>query len=435
MNILSTLKWINNEVLIIPSILIFSFCAIYFTFKNKFSQFIQWKKFFKIIKNEFKKENNKNDLLDETINSLKALFISMATTIGIGNIVSPSIAIILGGPGALFWLILYIILGSSIKYNEVLLAIKTRKNINGKIVGGPMQYLGLISDYLSKWYSLIISILILSWSALQGNTLSAILNTEGIEEYKTGLVLSLFILIILNGGLKRISKFTNIMVPFMCAGYMIFSFIILFKNKADIIDSLILIIKSAFCLKSATGGICSIGFLNMFRVGIYRGIFITESGLGTSSISHSSSNNESAEDQATIAMFSAYIDAFLSLLSGLVFITNKFSIEYSVRSTIIYEIFKLNSPLLGKIIFTICVILFSLTTIIGNSFNGRQAFSSLTNSKYIKIYTVLTIISIYIGSISKLDVIWEAVDIILTLVSIPNLFGLLYLNKKNKLKI
>lgn len=435
MNILSTLKWINNEVLIIPSILIFSFCAIYFTFKNKFSQFIQWKKFFKIIKNEFKKENNKNDLLDETVNSLKALFISMATTIGIGNIVSPSIAIILGGPGALFWLILYIILGSSIKYNEVLLAIKTRKNINGKIVGGPMQYLGLISDYLSKWYSLIISILILSWSALQGNTLSAILNTEGIEEYKTGLVLSLFILIILNGGLRRISKIANIMVPFMCAGYMIFSFIILFKNKADIPDSLILIIKSAFCLKSATGAICSIGFLNMFRVGIYRGIFITESGLGTSSISHSSSNNESAEDQATIAMFSAYIDAFLSLLSGLIFITNKFSIEYSVRSTIIYEIFKLNSPLLGKIIFTICVILFSLTTIIGNSFNGRQAFSSLTNSKYIKIYTVLTIISIYIGSISKLDVIWEAVDIILTLVSIPNLFGLLYLTKKNKLKI
>jgi AGCS family alanine or glycine:cation symporter len=434
MNILSTLKWINNEVLIIPSILIFSFCAIYFTFKNKFSQFIQWKKFFKIIKNEFKKENNKNDLLDETVNSLKALFISMATTIGIGNIVSPSIAIILGGPGALFWLILYIILGSSIKYNEVLLAIKTRKNINGKIVGGPMQYLGLISDYLSKWYSLIISILILSWSALQGNTLSAILNNEGIEEYKTGLVLSLFILIILNGGLKRISKFANIMVPFMCAGYMIFSFIILFKNKADILDSLILIIKSAFCLKSATGGICSIGFLNMFRVGIYRGIFITESGLGTSSISHSSSNNESAEDQATIAMFSAYIDAFLSLLSGLIFITNKFSIEYSVRSTIIYEIFKLNSPLLGKIIFTICVILFSLTTIIGNSFNGRQAFSSLTNSKYIKIYTLLTIISIYIGSISKLDVIWEAVDIILTLVSIPNLFGLLYLTKRNKIK-
>ena len=426
MELLSFFKWLNDSVFAVPSTLLFFGVGIFLTIKNGFLQIRCFPRFIALVRLGLSGEQKTEH--KGTINSFHAMFTAMATTIGMGNVVGPSVAIMMGGPGALFWLILYIIIGSATKFTEVVFAVVTRtKTSEGNYVGGPVTYLGTVHSWLGFWYGIVMIFLFMGWSGLQANTLAQIFAQEGIPAWIIGLVLALLTLLVLSGGAKRVGVVASKLVPIMFVGYVSFSLFILLKDWHAFIAALQLVWHSILSPAAAAGAFAGASIVQTMRVGIFRGIHITESGTGTSSIPHALADVKNPTDQGILAMFSASADAALSFLSGMLVLVTGLWMQGEFRSTLIYEAYKLHSPVIGQWVLLISISLFVLTTVIGNSFNGIQSFTALMKNRWVKGYIALTILTIFIGSLLKVQLIWEMMDTLLMLVVIPNLIGLVIL--------
>jgi len=426
MDFLQFLKWLNNDFLAMPVTLLFFGVAIVLTIKTGFLQIRAFPRFMSLIIDGIgrkKRQNVQGEM--RTIDSIHALFTAMATTIGIGNIVSPSLAIIAGGPGALFWLVLYILIGSATKFTEVVFALHTRiKTDDGHIIGGPMRYLSQVKPWLAVWYGFAMAILMAGWSGVQANTLASILGYESVPVWVTGLFLAALVWIVLQGGATRVGNVATALVPTMFVCYVSFALFILLSNPAALLNAFKLIWHSILSPSAAVGGLTA---FSVMHIGVCRGIFITESGLGTSSIPHAMADVQKPSDQGILAMFSAGADAFLSLLSGLLVLATGIWMQGEFRSTLVYEVFKIYSPSFGRYILLISIALFAITTVIGNVFNGRQSFASLTNFRWIKSYVLFAIAVVFCGSFMSPCLVWAMMDTALIFVAIPNLIGVLYL--------
>lgn len=432
MSLLEFFDVLNNQILAFPSIVLFFGVSLYLTIKTRFVQIRAFPRFIYLICGGL---NRKEGITErtESINAFHALFTAMATTIGMGNMVSPSLAIMVGGPGALFWLLFYMFFGSVTKFTEVTFALSTRKFLpDGFIIGGPMQYLKSVNNFLGYWYSYVIIIVLLSWSSGQTNTLANILYVEGIDHWMVGLAMALFVVVALQGGAKRVGAFASKMVPFMFVLYMVFSLTLLLRNPLALLNAFKQIGNNIFTPSAAMGGFLGASVLRAIREGMFRGIFITEAGLGTSSIPHALADTTKPTDQGILAMGSIIADALLSMVSGLlVLITGIWSIG-TFRSTLIYEVFKINSPGIGQYVLLISVSLFVLTTVMGNSFNGFQSMGMLTkdNPFLMRIYIFVTALVIFVGALIPMPLIWHVMDTLVMFVAVPNLIGLLILAYK-----
>ncbi len=419
--------WLNNHVLAFPSIVLFFGVSLILTLKTGFVQIRAFPRFLRLIKDGVKEVKHKKG---ETINPFHALFAAMATTIGMGNVVSPSLAIMIGGPGALFWLLFYMFFGAVTKYAEVTFALSTRQFLkDGFVVGGPIQYLKSVGIWLSNWYGYVIIFVIVSWSGGQANTLANILALEGVPHWVVGLVLAGFVLLALSGGSKRVGDFASKMVPIMFILYVTFAFSILVRNPAALLTAIKQIFQNAFSPSAAVGGFFGASVFRAVREGMFRGLFITEAGLGTSSIPHALADTKNPTDQGVLAMGSIIADAFLSALSGLlVLITGIWSLG-SFRSTLIYEVFKLHAPGIGQYVLLFSVTLFVLTTVMGNTLNGMQSFGILVkdNNVLMKLYMAFNLIVIFIGALVPMKLLWDIMDTLVMFVAVPNLIGLLIL--------
>lgn len=426
MNILEPIKAIN-ALFCIPSVAIFFGAAIILTIKTRFLQFRGFGRFIKMVRSK-KHDHEQKKHNHDTIDAFHALFAAMATTIGMGNMVGPTIAIFTGGPGALFWLIVYMFFASVTKYVEVCFAIDTRiKTTNGHIIGGPMQYLKAVHVFLADWYMWVMAFLFVCWSALQSNTLAAIYAQEGVPQWLIGALLAISVLIVLQGGAQRVGLVASKLVPFMFCLYVVFVMLILFKDYTLFAHALSQVFSSVFCARAASGGLMGFGFLTAMRAGAYQGIYISEAGIGTSSIPHAMADTQKATDQGLLALYSMAADALISLMSGMIVLVTGVWMFGDFRSTLIYEAFKLHTPGIGQIVLLMAISLFVLTTVIGNSFNGVQTYASITKYKYIRGYIAFTIISIFFGSMINVRLAWEIMELLLTLVAVPNVLGILYL--------
>lgn len=436
MDLLLFFKWLNNEFLAIPVTILFFGVAIILTVKTGFLQIRALPRFIRLLTQGVKpKLTSDGKKVTGSMGSIHALFTAMATTIGIGNIVSPSLAIISGGPGALFWLVFYILIGSATKFTEVVFALHTRiKTEDGHIIGGPMYYLAQVQPWLAVWYGCAMAFLMAGWSSVQANTIASILAYESIPAWITGLSLAVMVWFVLQGGAQRVGNVAAALVPTMFVCYVSFSLYILLSHPVALLQAFKLIAHNIFTPSAAVSGLTAFGVM---RIGICRGIFITESGLGTASIPHAMADVQKPSDQGILAMFSAGADAFLSLLSGLLVLVTGIWTQGEFRSTLVYEVFKNYSPTFGRYILMVSIALFAITTVIGNSFNGRQSFASITNFRWIKLYVLFTIILIMCGSVSNSCLMWEMMDTALIFVAIPNLIGVLYLafKKPDLLKV
>lgn len=433
MDLISFFKWLNNDILALPATIVFLGAGILLTIKTGFLQFRGFPRFVSLITSGIsrrKKTGASGEM--RTMDSIHALLTAMGTTIGIGNVVGPSLAIMVGGPGALFWLIVYIIIGASTKFTEVVFALITReKTADGHIIGGPMRYLIGVSSSLALWYGLAMSLLMAGWSGVQANTLASILALESVPTWCTGLGLAVFVWVVLQGGAQRVGVVASKLVPLMFVFYISFALLILLKDPSAVIAAFKLIFGHAFTASAITGAFLGATVLQSMRYGVYRGIFITESGLGTASIPHSMADAQNPTDQGLLALFSAGADAFLSLISGLLVLVTGIWTTGEFRSTLMYEVFMLHSPVVGRLVLTAAITLFALTTVMGNSFNGRQAFASLTQFRWVRFYILFTVCMIFLGSLMHAKLAWEMMDTVLTFVAVPNLIGLLYLAYKN----
>jgi AGCS family alanine or glycine:cation symporter len=415
-----------KDILDIPTTTLFFAVSIFLTFKTRFLQIRALPRFISLLKDGMKRtkiENQQGQV--HTIDAFHALFTAMATTIGMGNLVGPTVAIFAGGPGALFWLLLYTMLGAVTKFTEVTFALLTReRTADGSIIGGPMQYLKQISNAWSLWYSYIMIVLFVGWSMVQANTLAAIFAQEQIPEWVTGAGLAFLTFIVLIGGAQRVGNIASKLVPIMFVFYIAFAFFILFKDITALKNACWLICNCILKPAAPVGGFLGATICQAISHGVYRGVYITEAGLGTSSIAHAMADTQKPTDQGILAMYSMTADALLSLISGLLVLVTGVWQQGIFRSTLIYEAFKMHAPGIGQLVLIVSISLFVLTTVIGNSFNGRQTAASIFGTRGVQLYMATTIMLIFIGSMLHVVLAWLLMDIVTTLVAVPNLIGI-----------
>ncbi len=426
MTLLDVCHW-TNEFLAVPSLIVFLGSGIVLTLKTRFVQIRAFPRLLTLLKKGVKHSHQVKN--EKTINPFQAVFAAMATTIGMGNIVGPSIAIMTGGPGALFWLVAYSFFGAVTKFTEVLFAVNMRTRLqDGTIIGGPTQYLKNVHIWLAHWYAALTLFLFAGWSGMQSNTLASIFSMEGFSPIATGGILALFTFIVLIGGIKRIGQLASKLVPLMFVLYVGFTLSILLSDIPALLSAIALVFKSAFTYQAATGGFLGATLLSAMRVGIQRNMHITEAGLGSSSIAHSMTDADKAPDQAILAMFSIICDTTIAFLSGLLVLsTGLWLTTTTFRNTLMYEIFKNYSPGLGKWVLFMSITLFVVTTVIGNSFNASQSYASFFKEKGVKWFYALLALIIFGGALVRVQLVWEMMDIIQVLVAIPHIVGLLIL--------
>lgn len=430
MELLLFFTWINDYLLAVPTTILFLGTALFLCLQTRFAQVRAIPKFIQLIVHGVKKQTEDKKL--KGLNAFHAMFTAMGTTMGMGNVVGPSIAIFAGGPGALFWLILYIFLGSVTKFTEVVFAIITRKTEpNGTFSGGPIYYLNYVNPILAIWYGVAMPFVLVNWSSLQANTFASLLAQEGVSLWASGIFLACFLAFMMWGGARQIAALASRLVPFMFVLYVSISLYTLWTNPHSLYTALLLIKNSIFSPAAAIGGFLGSTVFHAMHAGLYQGIFISEAGIGTSSIPHSMANTTRPTDQAILAMCSTISDMLLCSLSGLLVLTTGVWVTGNFRSTFIYEAFTMNAPLFGKYILLLSLALFIITTIMGNGFNGVQMFNALTGNRWTKWYIAFLVIAVFAGALISVPLVWEITKTVIAIVAIPNLIGVLILAIKN----
>lgn len=400
------------------------------------TRFIQIRTFPKLVR-LFMRALRKRDVATkdaQAIQSYKALFTAMSTTIGIASMVSPVIAIKMGGPGALMGFLITTMFGSATTFAEVTFGLHYRKKLSsGIIMGGPMQYLkDAFSPFLATWYAFFGCLLLIAWSANQSNTIADVMRPYGIPEWITGLGITITIVIALFGGIKRVSNLASSIVPTMFIAYVGASCWIVLSNIHKIPATLELIFSSILSPTALGTGIVFGGLLQSLRWGLLKGIHSTEVGNGTAAIPHSMAEVSRPTDQGILAMASVWSVGFISLLTGFVVLLTDVWLNpaYGWGINIIIAAFNIYFPTVGPIILVASAFLFAFGTILGNSYNGSQCFLYLTNNRYEGFYHFLVGIVIYIGTILDIALVWSLVDIIMVCVAVPHIVAIVVLSFK-----
>lgn len=412
----------------IPLAFTFLGAGILLSLITNFPQFKNLKEFIKILNLKKSHESTIG-----TISPLHALYIAMSTTLGMGNIVSPSVAIALGGPGALFWMTIYAVFGSVTKYVEVFFAVKYKRYAqDGSIIGGPTGYLYHIHPILANWYGIISILLFSAWSALQSKTIATIYAHYNIDEYVTGTLLALFVFGMLMSGTKTIGKFASRIVPLLFIFYATTTLTILFSNINLLREAILSIFRHAFAPTAPIGGFVGASMLFGLRQGIFKGAFTTEAGVGTAAIAHAYAATDNPRQQAILGMYSIFINNFLCIISGLItLITGVWKLG-TVSNDLALKAFTLSMPKFGPIILTTTISMCILGATLGNSFNGSKTFGFFTNNKFMNIYYIFVGGLIFIGAVMDTQTLWQITDLLLPLIVIPNLIGITILTIKNR---
>ncbi len=404
--------------------------SIFLTFKTKFIQFRFVPEILKLIKNSSKKQSQDVHM----VSPFKALFTAMSTTLGIGTIVGPVIAIHWGGPGALLGFVLTAFFGSAATYTEVALSLKFREKLaTGEILGGPMQYLKhLISPRAAQWYAIFGCLLMSAWSATQANQLVSILDSPLLGNYQiptlaSGAVLSLLIFIILMGGIKRIGSFSAKLVPTMFTLYIAATFWIIFANLGVCGPVFQTILSSAFHPYAMTSGALVGGIVSALRWGVFKGTYATEAGVGTQAIPHSMAETKDPHAQGILAMASTFSAGFVAFLSGFVSLITKTWQDPSLPLGVnmVAASFKIYFSYVGVTMLIIITLLFAFGTILGNSYNGSRCFLYLTEPKKLKYYYAATAVSVFFGCLASTQTIWSLIDFGLIFLVVPHMIALI----------
>lgn len=371
------------------------------------------------------------------VSSFAALATALAATIGTGNIVGVATAIKLGGPGALFWMWLAAFFGMATKYAEGLLAVKYRvQDENGEMSGGPMYYIerGLGNKFLAKMFALFgIGVACFGIGTFpQVNAIVTSVNILGVPTLATSVVLTVLVAMVTLGGIKRISKVAELVIPFVATFYILGAFVILLFNLPALPGAIRMVFEGAFTGTAAFGGFAGATAMIAMRSGISRGVFSNESGLGSAPIAAAAARTKSCVRQGLVSMTGTFFDTIIvCTMTGLVLILTGFWSSATLEGAeMTNAAFKagLPFPVLGQIIVTVGLIFFAFTTILGWNYYGERCTEYLFGVKGIKAFKYFFIFLVAIGGFLKLDLIWILADIVNGLMAIPNLIAIIGLS-------
>ncbi|WZL74975.1 sodium:alanine symporter family protein [Clostridiaceae bacterium 35-E11] len=376
-----------------------------------------------------------DDTGEGDVSSFAALCTALAATIGTGNIVGVATAIKAGGPGALFWMWMAAFFGMATKYAEGLLAVKYRVvDENGQMSGGPMYYIekGLGKKWLAKMFAFF-GIGVAFFGIGTFPQVNAITNaaklTLNLPIFVTSVILTLLVALVTLGGIKSISRVSELIVPFMAVLYIIGALIILVFNAKMVPQTIALVIKSAFTPTAATGGFLGATVMFAIRNGVARGVFSNESGLGSAPIAAAAARTKSCVRQGLISMTGTFFDTIIvCTMTGLVLILTGTWKSDLAGAAMTNAAFTQALPILGQFVVTVGLMFFAFTTILGWNYYGERCTEYIFGVKGIKPFRYIYILLVAVGAFLKLDLIWILADIVNGLMAIPNLIGLIGLS-------
>ncbi|MCQ2609626.1 MAG: amino acid carrier protein [Lachnospiraceae bacterium] len=424
--------------------------GIFYSIKTKWVQVTFFKDGIKKIFGDFSINGKKND---KSLSSFQALATAIAAQVGTGNIVGASGAILTGGPGAIFWMWIIAFFGMATIYAEATLAVNTRK-IDPKtkeIKGGSVYYIktafkGSFGKFLTSFFSIGIIIALGFFGVMvQSNSIaSTFSNAFNIKTYFIGIALVILCGAIFFGGVKMLASVLEKIVPLMAFLFMFGSIIVLIMNFKKIPETFYLMFKYAFTPNAIIGG--SIGYALKVAIGqgVKRGLFSNEAGMGSTPHAHAMARVNYPHEQGIVAMMGVFIDTFVVLtLNAIVIIStmyteggvlahgyvgealntiNKGNLAQTAFGTVMGANF-------GKVFVAFCLFFFAFSTIIGWSFFSKINMQYLFGENSVKIYYIIAIIFIFLGSITSNDLVWELQDMFDQLIVIPNVIALYALHK------
>ncbi len=424
-----------------PLLILLVGTGLYLTFRLKVLQVFKLPMALKFVFG--KDEEAKDEDAQGDVSSFAALCTALSATIGTGNIVGVATAIKAGGPGALLWMWLAAFFGMATKYAEGLLAIKYREvDENGEMCGGPMYYIqnGLGLKWLAKLFAVFgVGVAFFGIGTFgQVNSIAAAAANFNIPLIVTAIVVTVLVALVTLGGIKRISKVSETLVPFMAAAYIVGAVLVLVFNYTAVPSAIKLIFESAFNTEAIGGGVLGITVTMAIRNGIARGVFSNESGLGSAPIAAAAAKTNSPAKQGLISMTGAFFDTIIvCTMTGLaIVITSGSTGVFEVGATIegaglTSAAFEIGLPMamLGKYIVNIGLIFFAFTTILGWNYYGEKCIQYLFGTKSIMPYRIVYIILVAIGPFLPLELIFIIADIVNGCMAFPNLIALIGLRK------
>ena len=440
-------------------------CGLYFSIRTKF---VQVRCFGEGMKNVFGKLSLKGGKQGGGMSSFQALATAIAAQVGTGNIVGASGAILVGGPGAIFWMWIIAFLGMATIYAEAVLAQKTRVvKENGEVHGGPVYYIrtafkGTFGKILAGFFAIAIILALGFFGCMvQSNSIGSTMETAfGIPSWIAGIALVVIAGFIFLGGMDRLASVTEKLVPVMATFYLLGGLIILFANITKVPEAFGLIFKYAFAPQAIIGGAFGAAIKKAVSQGAKRGLFSNEAGMGSTPHAHAQANVKDPHEQGTVAMIGVFIDTFVVLtitaLTAVITLYTKGGIL--ADGTIPEAINKTNlaqtafGTLLGEaggnIFIAIALFFFAFSTVLGWNMFGKINVAYLfgKNAKSEKIattvYNVISLAFIFLGTLASNDLVWELSDMFNQLMVLPNVIALIacggivvsltHFGKKNK---
>ena len=444
----SIIQTINGYLWGFPMIA-FLFCThLYMTYKTGFVQ----KKVIKGIVLSTKKPQGDAG----NISPFETLATTLASTLGTGNIVGVSTAVALGGAGAVFWCWITGVLGMATQYAECLLSVRYRvKNSKGEFCGGAMYVLerGLKSRGLGIVYAFLAACCgLLTGASIQANSISGIIRESlgnprdnisfagadiSLTGIVTGIILAVLTGLVIFGGVQKISQVCSLFVPFMAVAYMAGCFVILCINGSVILDSLRLIIVSAFSVRSISAGALGGAMLVACRYGVARGLFSNEAGVGTSSVVSANAVTPNPVRQGLVSMTATFWDTVvMCLVTGVVIVSTLLS-DSSLQSSDIeggflcYRAFQ-RIPFAGGGILVFSMVTFAFSTILGWCFTGEKCCEYVLGERGVPVYRFLWVVAVLVSPVVSFDAVWNLADLCNAFLAIPNVYSLVMLSPQIK---
>lgn len=382
------------------------------------------------------KSRSLHDTSSGDISPFAALMTALSATVGTGNIAGVATAIAVGGPGALFWMWMTALVGMATKYAEVVVAVQYREqNARGQWVGGPMYAikngLGPRWRWLGGAFAIFGGLAGFGIGAMvQANGISsAIEGAFGVQTWITGLVVAALTGAVVLGGITRIGAVAEKLIPAMCVVYILCVLCVLCTFADRIPAALALIFEQAFQPTAAAGGFAGSTVLMAIRMGVARGIFSNEAGLGTAGIAQAAGQSKDPVFSGIVGMMGTFIDTIIvCTMTGLAIVVSGVWNSGASGALLSTQSFEAAMPGVGKYLLAISLALFAFTTILGWAYYGEKCWNYLVGAACEKPFRLLWVIAVFTGAVVTLDVAWLVADTLNALMAIPNLISLLLLS-------
>ena len=371
------------------------------------------------------------------MSSFQALATAIAAQVGTGNIAGAATALAVGGPGAIFWMWIAAFLGMATIFAEAIMAQKYKQvGKDGEITGGPVYYIraafkGTFGKVLAGIFAVLI-ILALGFmgNAVQSNSIAAAFHTAfGIPQATMGVVIAILALFVFVGGMKRIAKVTETIVPIMAALYIVGALIVIIYNYKNIPYAFHAIVVGAFNPAAISGGAVGATIKLALTKGVARGLFSNEAGMGSTPHAHAVAKVDHPVEQGFVAMVGVFIDTFIVLnLTALVIITTKSIPTGKTGAELSQYAFSTLYGKGGDIFIAICMFFFAFSTIIGWYFFGQANVKYLFGPKAVKVYSFLVAGCVVLGSLAQVDLVWNMADCFNSMMVLPNILALFALS-------